>query len=199
MCSTHQIIRSRKLATLHKSTWACFLPLHPSNRTYHCVEYSGSSYWSGHAYSLTHADAQLAMCRVFCCMQSSWALFSDAICCAASFPGSSHSTYEPGNEAILCSMPKKFKGVNTKAEAARERKQTAKTAADEKKRQEEEDEYWRDDDKHVARKEQRKVATIQLNYSLPSATSYSHSVPIHCEVSLISVGFIPLMHSQHTG
>lgn len=100
---------------------------------------------------------------------------------------------------LSCSMPKKFKGVNTKAEAARERKQTAKAAADEKKRQQEEDEYWRDDDKHVARKEQRKVATIQFNYRLPSATSYSHSLHIHCEVSLISVGFIPLMHSQHTG
>lgn len=69
-------------------------------------------------------------------------------------------------------MPKKFKGVNTKAETARERKQAAKSAADEKKRREEEDEYWRDDDKHVARKEQRKVATIQFNCSLPSATSY---------------------------
>ena len=123
----------------------------------------------------------------------------DAICCAASFPGSSQPTLERGNEAILCSMPKKFKGVNTKAEAARERKQTAKAATDEKKRQQEEDEYWRDDDKHVARKEQRKVATIQFNYRLPSATSYSHSLHIHCEVSLISVGFIPLMHSQHTG
>lgn len=73
-------------------------------------------------------------------------------------------------------MPKKFKGVNTKAEAARDRKQAAKAAADEKKRQEEEDEYWRDDDKYVARKEQRKVSTIHFS-QLPATASYSHSVP----------------------
>ena len=124
---------------------------------------------------------------------------SDAICCTALFPDSFQPTLEPGKETILCSMPKKFKGVNTKAEAARERKQAAKSAADEKKRREEEDEYWRDDDKHVARKEQRKVAAIQFNCSLPSATSYSHSVLMHYEVNLISVEFIHLMRSQHTG
>lgn len=56
-------------------------------------------------------------------------------------------------------MPKKFSGVNTKAEAARERKAVAKQAAADRKRQEEEDLYWRDDDKHAARKEHRKVRT----------------------------------------
>ena len=54
-------------------------------------------------------------------------------------------------------MPKKFRSVNTKAEAARERKAASKHAIEEKKRQEEEDTYWRDDDKHVLRKLDRKV------------------------------------------
>lgn len=57
-------------------------------------------------------------------------------------------------------MPKKFRSVNTKAEAARERKATAKEAAEEKKRKEEEDSYWRDDDKHVTRKQDRKVCVL---------------------------------------
>lgn len=55
------------------------------------------------------------------------------------------------------SMPKKFSGENTKAAAARARKDAAKREANEKKKQEEEDEYWRDDDKANARKLQRKV------------------------------------------
>ncbi len=54
-------------------------------------------------------------------------------------------------------MPKKFRSVNTKAEAARERKAAAKESAAEKKQREEEDLYWQDDDKHVARKQDRKV------------------------------------------
>ncbi|VDD87965.1 unnamed protein product [Enterobius vermicularis] len=53
-------------------------------------------------------------------------------------------------------MPKKFSGENTKAAAARARKDAAKREANEKKKQEEEDEYWRDDDKANARKLQRK-------------------------------------------
>ena len=54
-------------------------------------------------------------------------------------------------------MPKKFSGVNTKAEVARERKASAKQAVADKKRLDEEDAYWRDDDRHGARKDQRKV------------------------------------------
>ena len=56
-------------------------------------------------------------------------------------------------------MPKKFKGENSKATAARERKQAAKQEADERKRQAEEDAYWKDDDKHVQRKQDRRVCT----------------------------------------
>ena len=55
-------------------------------------------------------------------------------------------------------MPgKKFRTPNTKAEAARERKDATKREAEERKRKEEEDEYWRDDDKHASRKQERKV------------------------------------------
>ncbi|XP_031571928.1 coiled-coil domain-containing protein 124-like [Actinia tenebrosa] len=53
-------------------------------------------------------------------------------------------------------MPKKFKGVNTKAEEARSRKLEAKAAEKEKKEREEEDKLWEDDSKHVAKKLQRK-------------------------------------------
>ncbi|XP_065178571.1 coiled-coil domain-containing protein 124-like [Sycon ciliatum] len=53
-------------------------------------------------------------------------------------------------------MPKNFKGTNTKAVAARERRATAEADRVAKKQKDEEDEFWRDDDKHVARKQQRK-------------------------------------------
>ena len=55
-------------------------------------------------------------------------------------------------------MPKKFKGENTKATAARERKAATKQASEDKKRREEEDVYWQDDDKHAARKQEKKVS-----------------------------------------
>ena len=60
-------------------------------------------------------------------------------------------------------MPKKFKGVNSKAEEARARKAAVKEAEREKKQKELEDEFWRDDDKMVQKKQQRKVSAI---YSL---------------------------------
>lgn len=53
-------------------------------------------------------------------------------------------------------MPKKFKGENTKASAARERRAAQHAEAQAKKEKEVEDAYWADDDKHVARKQQRK-------------------------------------------
>ncbi|KHN72608.1 Coiled-coil domain-containing protein [Toxocara canis] len=53
-------------------------------------------------------------------------------------------------------MPKKFTGENSKAVAARSRKEAAKKVEAEKKKQEEEDAYWRDDDKGALRKQQRK-------------------------------------------
>ena len=55
-------------------------------------------------------------------------------------------------------MPKKFKGVNSKAEEARVRRESVKVAEREKKQKEEEDSYWQDNDKHVQRKQQRKVS-----------------------------------------
>ena len=54
-------------------------------------------------------------------------------------------------------MPKKFKAVNTKAEAARERKAAAREEESARRQQAAEDEYWRDDDRDTARKQQRKV------------------------------------------
>ena len=55
-------------------------------------------------------------------------------------------------------MPKKFKGENSKAAVAKERKAAAKEAADREKKQREEDEYWRDDCKQVMKKQERKVS-----------------------------------------
>lgn len=55
-------------------------------------------------------------------------------------------------------MPKKFRGGNPKAEAARERKAAVKQASEDQKRKEEDDAYWRDDDKHALRKQERKVS-----------------------------------------
>lgn len=57
-------------------------------------------------------------------------------------------------------MPKKFKGENSKAAVARERRSAVKQAAEEKKRKEEEDAYWEDGDKHAARKQDRKVCVL---------------------------------------
>lgn len=55
-------------------------------------------------------------------------------------------------------MPgKKFKEVNSKSVAAKERKAAVKRDEEERKRRQEEDEYWRDDDKHIGRKQDRKV------------------------------------------
>jgi len=58
-------------------------------------------------------------------------------------------------------MPKKFKGVNTKAEETRARREAVKVAEREKKQKEEEDKLWEDNDKHVLRKQQRKVRSLQ--------------------------------------
>lgn len=64
-------------------------------------------------------------------------------------------------------MPKKFKGENSKAVEARERKANQKAEADAKKKAAEEDAYWADDDKHIAKKHQRKVEQIYLYLTLP--------------------------------
>ena len=54
-------------------------------------------------------------------------------------------------------MPKKFKGINSKAEETRARREAVKVAERERKQKEEEDKYWEDNDKHVVKKQQRKV------------------------------------------
>jgi len=55
-------------------------------------------------------------------------------------------------------MPKKFKGPNSKAAEANERKITLKREEQARKEQEKEDAKWEDDDKHQAAKEARKKA-----------------------------------------
>ncbi|VDK73796.1 unnamed protein product [Onchocerca ochengi] len=55
-------------------------------------------------------------------------------------------------------MPKKFSGENTKAVAARARKEAAKREEAEKKKKAEEDAYWQDDNKNVARKQRKEEA-----------------------------------------
>uniref|UniRef100_A0A1I8J824 HMG box domain-containing protein n=2 Tax=Macrostomum lignano TaxID=282301 RepID=A0A1I8J824_9PLAT len=54
-------------------------------------------------------------------------------------------------------MPKKFQGENTKAAAARARKESQKAEERQKKAEAEENEKWRDDDKQMARKQMRKA------------------------------------------
>ncbi|XP_052792869.1 coiled-coil domain-containing protein 124-A-like isoform X2 [Mya arenaria] len=53
-------------------------------------------------------------------------------------------------------MPKKFKGENSKATVARDRKAAERAEQLAKKEAAEEDAAWADDDKHIARKQQRK-------------------------------------------
>lgn len=53
-------------------------------------------------------------------------------------------------------MPKKFKGENSKATVAKERKAAQQAEVQAKKQKEQEDAYWADDDKHVQKKLQRK-------------------------------------------
>ena len=62
-------------------------------------------------------------------------------------------------------MPgKKFKTPNSKAEVARERKETSKRESEERKKKEEEDRYWQDDDKQAAKKQDKKVKH-QISYA----------------------------------
>ena len=75
-------------------------------------------------------------------------------------------------------MPKKFKGENSKAVAARDRKAAALHEQQARKQKEEEDAFWADDDKHVAKKQQRKVwchaeIFICLSYRLKSNQEFS--------------------------
>lgn len=69
-------------------------------------------------------------------------------------------------------MPKKFAGENTKAAAARARKNAAKEEEQTRKEREKEDELWRDDDKHINRKLQRKVCKTHDSCCLSSI--YKH-------------------------
>ena len=59
-------------------------------------------------------------------------------------------------------MPKKFKGENSKAVQARQRKESARLEEKDRKQKELEDEYWRDDDKHAVNKQNRKVRSFML-------------------------------------
>jgi len=63
-------------------------------------------------------------------------------------------------------MPKKFKGENSKAMEAKERKAGMKAEADAKKQAAADDAYWADDDKHVNKKLQRKVTINNSIYKV---------------------------------
>ena len=63
-------------------------------------------------------------------------------------------------------MPKKFRGENSKAVEARARKAAQKEAETERKQQQLEDEYWKEDDKNVLKKLQRKVRRLELWHKL---------------------------------
>ena len=54
-------------------------------------------------------------------------------------------------------MPKKFRGENSKAVEARARKAAQKDAETELEQRQLEDEYWKEDDKNVLKKLHRKV------------------------------------------
>lgn len=54
-------------------------------------------------------------------------------------------------------MPKKFAGENSKAVAARQRKEDAKTEKDAKLKQTIEDSAWEDNDDKLKKKQQKKV------------------------------------------
>ena len=56
-------------------------------------------------------------------------------------------------------MPKKFKGENSKATSARERKATKAAEEKEMKNKAIEDAYWQDDDKLINKKNNRKVSS----------------------------------------
>ena len=70
---------------------------------------------------------------------------------------SSNFALEHCLKLLLFGMPKKFKGINSKAEETRARREAVKVAERERKQKEEEDKYWEDNDKHVVKKQQRKV------------------------------------------
>ena len=65
----------------------------------------------------------------------------------------------------VATMPKKFKGENSKASEARARKESKRQAGLEEKQKALEDEYWRDDDKQLMKKQERKVCTMPFQKS----------------------------------
>lgn len=57
-------------------------------------------------------------------------------------------------------MPKKFTGENSKAVAARQRKEDAKLEKDQKLKKMIEDSQWEDNDDKLKKKQQKKVCNI---------------------------------------
>lgn len=82
-------------------------------------------------------------------------------------------------------MPKKFTGENSKAAAARARKEAVRKGEAERKKQAEEDAYWRDDDKGAMRKQQRKVSFFRpihllLHFNLHLFSHITSGIIIVC-------------------
>lgn len=63
-------------------------------------------------------------------------------------------------------MPKKFAGENSKAVAARERKELAKQEKDMKLQKTIEDAAWQDDDDKLKKKQQKKVPLVWIRNHL---------------------------------
>lgn len=63
-------------------------------------------------------------------------------------------------------MPKKFAGENSKAVAARQRKENMKLEKDQKVKKLVEDAEWEDNDEKLKKKQQKKVCIIKNNLSL---------------------------------
>lgn len=59
-------------------------------------------------------------------------------------------------------MPKKFSGENSKAVAARQRKEDAKVEKDQKIKKMIEDAQWEDNDDKLKKKQQKKVGLILI-------------------------------------
>jgi hypothetical protein len=68
-------------------------------------------------------------------------------------------------------MPKKFKGENSKAVAAKERRSAQQAEIQANKEKAIEDAYWADDDKQVAKKQQRKVTYFSSHIQFNKTTS----------------------------
>lgn len=75
-------------------------------------------------------------------------------------------------------MPKKFVGENSKAVAARQRKEDAKVEKTQKQKKATEDAEWEDSDEKLKKKQQKKVRYLVYPLTLEYVT-YKTSFAVH--------------------